>query len=58
MGGTVQHPTLGLSSNHDLAVMGSSPVLGSVLSEESAEGMFLPLPLSALILSKISTFFF
>lgn len=40
-----ERPTLSLSSGHGLGVVGSSPVLGSVLSSELAWGS-LPLPLS------------
>ena len=44
----VDHPTLDFGSGHDLRVMGSSPVLGSVLSVESAcpSPSALPPPLS------------
>ena len=36
----VKLPTLGLDSGHGLRVMGSSPILGSELSEESAKVSF------------------
>ena len=40
----VKHPTLDFSSGHDLAVMGSSPAPGSVLTARSLLGI-VSLPL-------------
>ena len=36
MAQSVKHPTLGFDSGRDLRVVGSSPALGSPLSEELA----------------------
>ena len=46
----VEHPTLGFSSGHDLKVVRSSPVSGSVLSGESLS--LHPSSLHALSLNK------
>ena len=52
MAQSVEHWTLDFGSGHDLRVMGSSPVSGTVLSVASAWGsVSLPLPLHSLFLS-------
>ena len=54
---SVEHPTLGFSSGHDLRVMRSRPVSGSKLSEESAKvSLPLPLPLPTLSFSKMNKY--
>ena len=45
---SIGHPTLGFSSGHDLRVVGSGPVSGSVLSVESAVCSLSPSPLPLL----------
>ena len=44
MAQSVEHPTLGFGSGHDLRVMGLSPALGSMLSGESAWDSSLTVP--------------
>ena len=56
MAQSVKHPTLDFGSGHDLRIVSSSPILGSLLSAESAYD-YLPLHLSAspsFILSQIN----
>ena len=54
MAQSVKHLTLDVSSGHDLWVMGSRPVLGSMLSGESACPSPLCLPRSLSQVSKLS----
>ena len=42
----VKHPTFDFGSGHDLRVMRRSPMLGSMLSGESASLPLLPTPLT------------
>ena len=56
---SVEHATLDFGSGHDLGVLGSSPMWGSVLSGESASGFSLfsappPTCVHALSLSQIN----
>ena len=52
MAQSVKCPTLGFSSGHDLGLMRSTLVSGSVLSAESAwDFLLLPLPLPLLPLA-------
>ena len=46
----VEWPTLDFGSGHDLGILGWGPTWGSALSEESASGFSLPLPLLVCIL--------
>ena len=41
----VEGPILGFASGHDLRVMRLSPIMGSMLSVESASPLLLPLSL-------------
>jgi len=51
MAQSVEHPILDVGSGHDLGVLGSSSVSGSLLGGESASPSALYLPLCLLVLS-------
>ena len=53
---SVECPTLGFGSGHDLRFVRSSPTSGSVFRGESVEILLLSLPFLSLSLSQINPF--
>lgn len=55
---SVKWPTLNFGTGLDLGVLGPSPTLGFMFSEESVGDALSPSPCPSLILSQINKYFF